>query len=322
MIIVALVVLLVAFVLVTGWRAQAREEAFEARFPPEGRILDVGGVPVHAVVAGEGPDLVLIHGAGGSTRDFTFDLSRRLAAEYRVIAFDRPGLGHTGHIDSAHARAFGSQSATIIEQARLLRDAARRLGADAPIVLGHSFGASVALAWATRFPGDIAALVDVAGPSLPWPGDLNAYYRLLGSAVGGWAVPPLIAAWAPDARIEAVARNVFGGDPVPDGYAEHVGAQLAARPATMRANGRQVRSLRPQIVDLAPGYSTLDLPVEIVHGDADETVPLSIHSGPLSDLLPGARLTVLEGVGHMPHHVRPDAVIAAIDRAAARAGLR
>ena len=64
-------------------------------YPPEGQILDVGGVPVHAVVRGTGPDVVLIHGASGNTRDFTFDLVDRLADTYRVIVMDRPGLGYT-----------------------------------------------------------------------------------------------------------------------------------------------------------------------------------------------------------------------------------
>ncbi len=43
-----------------------------------------------------------------------------------------------------------------------------------------------------------------------------------------------------------------------------------------------------------------------------------IHSGPLSTLLPDARLTMIPGAGHMPHHRHADTVIAAIDRAALR----
>jgi pimeloyl-ACP methyl ester carboxylesterase len=47
-----------------------------------------------------------------------------------------------------------------------------------------------------------------------------------------------------------------------------------------------------------------------------------IHAAPLAGQIEGANLTLLEGVGHMPHHVAPGAVVAAIDRAARRAGLR
>ena len=78
------------------WKARAHEARAEAAFPPEGRLIEVNGHRVHAVVTGDGPDLVLIHGASGNARDLTFDLAPRLAARYRVIVLDRPGLGHTG----------------------------------------------------------------------------------------------------------------------------------------------------------------------------------------------------------------------------------
>ena len=64
------------------------------------------------------------------------------------------------------------------------------------------------------------------------------------------------------------------------------------------------------------------MPIEIVHGTADEVVPIGVHSEPLARQIPGAVLTRLEGIGHMPHHAAPDAVEAAIHRAAARARLR
>ena len=58
--------------------------------------------------------------------------------------------------------------------------------------------------------------------------------------------------------------------------------------------------------------------MELIHGTADTIVPLTIHSGPLSGLLPNVRLTVIDGAGHMPHHAHADTVIAAINRAALR----
>ncbi len=83
-----------------------------------------------------------------------------------------------------------------------------------------------------------------------------------------------------------------------------------------------MNSLRPHIVEMSQRYGELTMPLEIVHGDADTIVPLRIHSEPLSRQVPGANLTVLEGIGHMPQHAAPQAVEDAIDRAATRAGLR
>ncbi len=84
--------------------------------------------------------MILIHGASGNTRDFTFDLAKRLDDRYRVIAFDRPGLGWS---DSA-----GDAGVSPLVQADILRAAADQLGVRNPIVVGHSYGGAVAMAWA------------------------------------------------------------------------------------------------------------------------------------------------------------------------------
>ena len=73
---------------------------------------------------------------------------------------------------------------------------------------------------------------------------------------------------------------------------------------------------------MAARYGALDLPVEVVHGAADEVVPVRIHGARMVERIAGARLTLLDGVGHMPHHAAPEAAVAAIERVAAAAGLR
>lgn len=303
----------------TDRQADARTVAAELEFPPEGQFIDVNGRQVHAVVRGQGPDLVLIHGAGGNTREFTFEFMDRLTDRYRVIVFDRPGLGYTDRVSGDFEGAFNTAAESPAQQAAMLQAAAMVLGADKPIVLGHSYGGSVALAWALNHPDNIAGVVNLAGPSHPWPGDLGAYYKVNGSAIGGAIVPPIIAAFATDQRIEDAIGGIFTPQTVPDGYIDHIGGTLTIRPASFRANARQVNSLYGHIVAMAPRYaSELTMPIEILHGDQDTTVPLSIHSIPLKAAVPHANLTVLEGVGHMPHHAEPELVEAAIDRIAAQ----
>jgi pimeloyl-ACP methyl ester carboxylesterase len=303
----------------TDRQSDARVTAAERDFPPEGQFIDVDGRQVHAVVRGQGPDVVLIHGAGGNAREFTFDFMDRLTDRYRVIVFDRPGLGYTDRTSDQYDRAFTTQAEGPAEQAAMLQAAAAAIGADKPIVLGHSYGGSVALAWALNHPDNIAGVVNLAGPSHPWPGDLGTYYKVNGSSVGGAIVPPIIAAFATDARIEDAITGIFSPQGVPEGYVDHIGGPLTVRPASFRANARQVNTLRPHIVTMAPRYaSELTVPIEILHGDLDDTVPLEIHSIPLKNAVPQANLTVLEGVGHMPHHAEPELVVQAIDRIASQ----
>jgi len=301
------------YALVSG-RVAARSAAAEAAYPPTGRLLQVHGRALHADVSGTGPDVVLIHGASGNTRDFTFDLAQRLAARYRVIAFDRPGLGWS---DDAGDAGISPQG-----QAEILREAARQLGVERPVILGHSYGGAVAMAWALQDRDGPAALVLLGGATLPWPGGLGGWYSLTSSRLGRATVVPLVSAFAPMSRTQDAIAAIFAPDPVPPGYAAYIGAGLTLRPGSLGTNARQVNGLRPHIVEMAQAYAQLSLPVEILHGTADTIVPADVHAIPLSTRLPDAVLTLLPGIGHMPHHADPAAVVAAIDRAAARARLR
>lgn len=309
------------FVIAVQWRATAREAAANAAYPPQGRVIDVDGTPVHVLIAGAGPDLVLLHGANGNVRDWTYDFADRVSDRYRVIMFDRPGLGRSGR-PSEVSGPWNAQSETPAEQAVLLQKAAAIVGIETPVVVGHSYGGAVAMAWALGQPKETAAVVMLGAVSNPWPGNLGWLYSLNSSTWGGALVVPVLSAFVPQSYVEANIDAIFTPQTAPLGYAEDVGVSLVLRRETVRANAQQVNGLRPHIVKMSKNYSSLMMPVEIVHGDADTIVPMSIHSEPLSKQLPNAVLTVLEGVGHMPHHAAPDEVEDAIDRAASRAGLR
>ncbi|ETX28292.1 alpha/beta fold hydrolase [Roseivivax isoporae] len=298
-----------------------RAAGTDAAYPPIGRLVDVGdGRQVHAYVTGSGPDVVLIHGASGNVRDWTFRVADRLSDRYRVIALDRPGLGYTDRAGPSYEGAFTARAESPAVQAEMLSQAARALGAERPLVVGHSYGGAVAMAWGLDRPA--AGLVVVSGATMPWPGGLGPQYAVLGSSVGGAVLAPAISAVAGRGIVDRAVQVIFAPQPVPEGYVDHLGVALTLRPPTLRANARQINTLRPHVVEMSRRYPTLDLPVEIVHGDADEIVPPDIHARPLAEVLPDARLTMLPGIGHMPHQVAPDAVVAAIDRAARRAGLR
>ncbi|SLN10395.1 2-hydroxy-6-oxononadienedioate/2-hydroxy-6-oxononatrienedioate hydrolase [Roseovarius gaetbuli] len=295
--------------------ARAHEARAEAAFPPEGEIIEVDGHPVHAVVMGpkDAPAVVLIHGASGNTRDMTFDLAPKLASDYRVIVFDRPGLGYTARINQS--------GATIGQQADLLQQAASQLGAERPIVLGHSYGGAVALAWALNHPEAISGLVMLAGAAKPWESALSTYYKVLSHPLLGPLVIPFLTAFVDDSRVEQAVGEIFEPQTAPDGYLHHIGAGLTLRRHSLRANALQRANLLAEVTAIHHRYGEIDLPVEILHGTADTTVGLHIHAAPLSRQIGGAILTSLPGIGHMPQHAVPDQVIAAILRVAVRARL-
>jgi pimeloyl-ACP methyl ester carboxylesterase len=233
----------------------------------------------------------------------------RLSDLYRVIAFDRPGLGYS------EAMAEGGTDPRA--QARHLQVAAAQLGVTDPIVLGHSYGGAVAMGWALTAPKPPRGLVIVSGATMPFPGDVDRWYHLTGGRFG-WLINPILGAFAGPAQIDASLASTFAPKLVPAGYADHIGPGLTLRQKALRDNGRQVLALKAMLTEMSQSYAALDLPVEILHGDADTTVRLDIHARPLLATLPHAALTVIKGAGHMPHHTDMEQIVAAIDRVARR----
>ncbi|SDW43695.1 Pimeloyl-ACP methyl ester carboxylesterase [Albimonas donghaensis] len=283
----------------------------EADNPPTGRFVTSEGLRIHYVALGpedpDAPTAILIHGATGNLNDMTFDLGPRLAAQgVRVICFDRPGLGH-----SERAPVEGWLPST---QARVLEGASRALGLRRAVLIGHSWGGAVALAWAIAAPARAAGAVILAGASMPW-GDPPGFWTPVVTS------RPFAAVAAGVLRLTALhddgasaAARIFRPQPVPEGYMAHLQPELILRPATFRNNTEDIERLDPALSEQSRHYPNLRVPLEIVHGSADEIVWLSVHSEPLSKLAPDAKLHVLEGVGHMLHHVEPQVVTAAAAR--------
>lgn len=297
-----------------------REARAETTHPPLGRIIEVDGTALHLSVEGSGPPLILLHGAGGNLRDFAV-LMPDLLRHYTVIRFDRPGLGYSC-LPARHGRVWHTSAPSPVEQARLMARAYDTLGLPRAVVAGVSYGGAVALAWGLERPDQVAALALISAVSQPWPGDLDPIYRINSSVAGAAMVVPMISALHTRGQVDQVLERIFTPQSPPPGYAGLLGTGLSTRRRQLRANARQVHSLRPHMATMAPRYGELALPVELVHGEADQVVPLDVHAEPTARALPDARLTRLAGIGHMPHHVAPAAVLEAIDRAASRAGLR
>ena len=310
--------------LATAVISQYRAAQATTQYPALGQFVDVTGGQVHYVQSGSGPHLILLHGAGGNLREWTFDLMHRLTDRYTVTAFDRPGLGYTDRVPGIATGLTATEGDSPQAQAAMLREAAEKIGITDPIVAGHSFGGIVSYAWAVAgldedSPVNAKGVVSFAGVTMPWPGGLDKYYTVNGSAFGGVVTIPAISAFVPPSVVDSSIEATFAPQSAPAGSADYIGAGLTLRPSSMRANARQVNTSRPHVVTLSQRYPELTLPIEIVHGEADKTVPINIHAEEIEKIVPQVNTTRLPGVGHMPHHADPQAAVDAIDRATARA---
>ncbi|MEX6506242.1 alpha/beta fold hydrolase [Jiella sp. M17.18] len=279
--------------------------------PPTGRFLDVDGVSLHFVERGSGPPVVLLHGNGSMIADFVSSgLVDKLAASRRVIVFDRPGYGHSSR---PRGRAF-----TPVAQADLFAEAVRRLGAEPAHVLGHSWGALVAAEWGLRHPETVSGLTLVAGFFFPVPRADVLFASapaapVLGSLARRTVLPPLgRLTWG------ALLGRIFGPNPVPEHWREGFPREMALTPRALRASAEETAAMIPAARRAQDRYGTLRPPLTIVAGKADRMVATSQQSERLHEAVAGSRLVLLPGVGHMVHHVDPDAVAEAVDAARPR----
>lgn len=281
----------------------------EADFPPLGRSVTANGARVHAVAKGEGPAILLLHGAYGTLHDFTNTIADELARGHRIIAPDRPGHGYS-------ARPAGPM--TPDAQARLIHAALAELGERRAIVVGFSYGAAVALAYALAFPDDTAALVVLNGPSHVWLTPTSRLYDIAAIPVLGTLMTHTIVTPLGHLLLDSGARAVFAPEPVPPGFAR-AALPLTIRPGSYAANADDLRNLKPFLAEQSKRYGELRMPVEIVAGTMDRSVSPEIHARILVREVAGAVLTEIPGAGHPLLYAHPDAALAAIRRAVARA---
>jgi pimeloyl-ACP methyl ester carboxylesterase len=277
--------------------------------PPRGRFVEIDGVRLHYVERGSGDPLVLLHGNGSMIQDFeSSGLLDMAAAKYRVIAFDRPGYGHTPR---PRDRVWSPEA-----QADLIDQALRKLGASPAVVLGHSWGASVAMALALRHPSSVRALVPVSGYYYPTP-------RVDAIALSGPAIPIVgdilrytLAPLLGRALWRGLMRKIFGPAKVPAKFADGFPRALALRPSQLRASAAESALMVPEAWAASDSYSALRMPVVIVAGASDRLIDTAKQSARLHDEIPHSSFHAVPEAGHMVHQTATRAVMAAINEAA------
>jgi len=281
-------------------------------YPPPGRFVTVDGVRLHFTVRGRddaAQTVVLLHGNGAMAEDFHISGLAKLASErYRVIVFDRPGYGHS---ERPAGRPFGPQ-----EQADLIHAALMRLGVADPVVLGHSFGALVAIAMGLRHPRDVGSLVLAsgyyfpslrldatlqAGPALPWLGALLRH-----------TVSPLLSRLLWPLQV----RRQFAPAAVTASFKNRFPVGLALRPSQLYARAADIAAQIRAALAWRDRYRELQVPAVLVAGADDHQLSTRWHSSRLHHELEHSWLRVIEGAGHMVHHTAPAQLVAAIDQAA------
>ncbi|GHF93060.1 hydrolase or acyltransferase (alpha/beta hydrolase) [Deinococcus piscis] len=283
---------------VSGWQSRT-----ERRYPPLGRTLRLPSGPVHVVEGGtpSGPALVLIHGSDGVAHDWpSSPLWPLLAPHYRLIAPDRLGHGYTP----------ASGEITVSAGAQQLAELLDALGVTQATLLGHSYGAPVALALTARRPDRVSGLVLVSPLAFPAPGLTRPLARLLAWPPAKWLVTRILLIPLGLAVVELEGGRAFAPAPMPQPWRRMMRA-FSLRRSQLLALAEENRTIARELRGLMPGYAELHLPVALLAGNQDALSPAQDHAIPLAAQLPRAQLRLLSG-GHQLHWTHPQEVAAAV----------
>lgn len=284
----------------------------EAAHPAAGRFIEVKGGRLHVLELGpsgreDQPPVVLVHGASGNLNDLRLALGDRLARNRHVILVDRPGHGWSD-------RPGGVADASPARQAALIMEALDRMGVGRFVLLGHSLGGAVASALALAYPHRLAGLVLLAPVTHPWKGSIDWYNTVLSTPVIGRLFAHTVAVPLSFLLLDGGVTSVFAPQPAPADYVRRAAIRLLTRPAQFVANAQDIAALKAFVTEQAPRYREIGVPTIVLTGTDDVTVAPHIHARAFARAVPHARLIMLAGIGHMPHHVSTERVVAAVEQ--------
>lgn len=270
-------------------------------------FITAGKSRLHYVESGHGRLVVLIHGNDGDVHDFEFGTLDLLTRNYHVLAFDLPGHG----LSKMSRQAKG----TIQEQAMILHQALTALGIKVPILVGHSWGGAIALAYALLYPHDIAALVLLAPAAYAdhhHDAPLGLLLRLpVLSDVCIVMLKPILGS----RLLKKNLKDAFSPDPVPEDYLKSATAFWLDR-KRIKAFVKDDTMTDSSLQKLSPQYQKIHAPVIIVTGDSDLAVSPQRNAFNLHKTIANSELVVIPHAGHQIPETHPEAVLRAVDMAA------
>lgn len=243
--------------------------------------IDVNGERIFYAPHGErGAALLLIHGAGENHLIWPADL-RRLP-DARILPIDLPG----------HGKSSGDGRGSVAEYAAFAVDVLDALAIEQAVIVGHSMGGAIAQQFALTYPARTAALILIATG-----GRLRVSPQILEFARSDLpAAADLISSleWGPDTPEQMI-----------------------------RLGKQQLLTNRPEVIygdylacngfDLMERLGDIRTPALVVGGTADQMTPPK-YASTLAERIAGARLTLIDGAGHMVQLEKPEAVTRAVEQ--------
>ncbi len=277
-----------------------------------GRTLELGPErSLHIVMAGEGHDIVLLHGGFATHQDWLTGIFQSLSGLGRTIAVDRPGHGL-----SRRRRNRGAPR----DQAAQIHEGLRALGVERPVLVGHSLGGLVALAYAEQYPEALSHLVLIGPIAFPELRPIeHSMFAPRATLIVGPVWAGIMAGTLDRPILEIMHRLMFAPDKPHEKWKRSYPWKSILDPDATVATGEDFAAIHPLAPDAKLDIESIRTPAHVLSGMADLIVEDLRQAVPLGRMLPNARHSRFEGVGHMLHHSKADAVLDAVREALGRA---
>lgn len=248
----------------------------------------VFGQKIHYVEAGTGPTVILLHGLGGSTQVWQFNIAA-LAEKYRVVVPDQIGFG------KSDKPLVNYRIRTYVD---FLDQFCKQLQIERATLIGNSMGGWIAAMFTASFPErvDKLVLVDAAGYTPPKDFDTRVFFGLNPTTREGMKV--LVA--------KVFYNKAFQADATIDLL---IAARLAA------GDGYTINSITESIIRgedfLDDIVKTIKRPTLLIWGRQDGLIPLADGERFNRDIA-GSKMVVIDQCGHVPHTEKPGEFNAAV----------
>ena len=272
------------------------------------KVVDLDG-PVHYVdFGGEGSPLLMVHGLGGNALNW-MAVGPALARRHHAVAIDLAGFGQT---------PLFNRSAAVGANADLVRHFIDKVFDEPVILMGNSMGGHISILVAADHPEKVERLV-LVDPAVPGVHVRRPEAALLG-VMAALSLPGL-AENLLDRRAkmlgpEGLVRETLAAVCVDPSRVSADVVEAHVRLTSERANlGRQnyrallqaTRSIGLRMADprFWPRAKMVKAPTLVIHGELDHVIPLAA-ARELVQRLPGWKLEIIPGVGHVPMMEVPD----------------
>jgi pimeloyl-ACP methyl ester carboxylesterase len=269
---------------------------------PSGSFAQVGKLHIHYIEhPGNGTPIVLIHGLPGTADDWE-DVTPLLAG-HRTIAIDRPGFGYSSGGYVPFDRQLEAIDA-LLHQLHVVR----------PILVGHSYGGTISLGFAERYPSEVSGLVLVdaaaAGQKLGGFEQAQAHLvKFLQSPVIRQVANATFGQLLITASVDQAENEAFHPQPVVAAHHERV-LEINMTKGNLEAWAGEMLEANGVVARIDKGLSSIKTPAVVVQGEGDERVK-AVHGRALAAALPNSRLVMVYG-GHMQPYDHPAAVAGAV----------